>query len=237
MWGQNWGQMIWGHASAVPALGFWGAILLAASLGALGARRLRGARPRLMGALALALAILLPISARALPFVFSNGTVADATQVNANFQALASQQGLTPSASSALVDLGIGGGCTSGSVVNSRVLPDGSQTAFAIAPGQTLVLTDVIVAIFSGSAAAGHTASLRLGRTAVDATGAGMGLGTLVDSATLTLDARGTGTIRLSYGAGSAYGPGTGLCVFAQDNTAGGVLPPFASAHGFVTTQ
>jgi hypothetical protein len=91
MWGQNWGQMIWGKGAAVPALGFWGAVALGALLMFVGRRFLdREPRPRAIGFLALALASLLPISGAlaALPFTFTNGQAADATQVNANFAAI-----------------------------------------------------------------------------------------------------------------------------------------------------
>jgi hypothetical protein len=81
--------MIWGRITPVPAIGFWGAMLLGAVLGAVGVRRLRGARPRTLGALALGLGLLIPLSARAVSLItFTNGTVADANQVNANFAAL-----------------------------------------------------------------------------------------------------------------------------------------------------
>jgi hypothetical protein len=86
--------MISGHASAsVPALGLWGAIFFGVVLGVVGVRLLRGARPRALGALVLGLAILIPLTARALPFTFTNGTIADANQVNANFAALVPVQG------------------------------------------------------------------------------------------------------------------------------------------------
>jgi hypothetical protein len=83
MWSQSWGGM--------TAIGFWSAVALGALLVVVGRRFLaRQPRPRAVGFLALALASLLPISGAiaALPFVFTNGTVADATQVNANFAAL-----------------------------------------------------------------------------------------------------------------------------------------------------
>lgn len=88
MWAQQWGTMIWGQIVSVPALGFWGLLALGALLGIVGVRCLRGARPRTLGAMALALAILIPISVRAVPFTFTNGTLADANQVNANFAAV-----------------------------------------------------------------------------------------------------------------------------------------------------
>jgi len=89
MWGQNWGQMIWGGGSAVPVMGFWSVMLLGAVVGILGIRLLRDARPRTLGVAALALAVVIPLSARAVNLItFTNGTVADANLVNANFAAL-----------------------------------------------------------------------------------------------------------------------------------------------------
>lgn len=90
MWGQHWGQMVWGGTQRVPAMAFWGLALVALLLVVLG-RKFLQARPRTVGAVTLALLLALPLTATALnlPFSFSNGTVADATQVNANFAALA----------------------------------------------------------------------------------------------------------------------------------------------------
>jgi hypothetical protein len=94
MWSQKWGQALWsGMVSAVPAMPTWGLLLLGALL-ALGFRHVtaRGPRGRLAGLVALALAaIAVPLSAGAmgpLPFTFTNGTGADANQVNANLTAL-----------------------------------------------------------------------------------------------------------------------------------------------------
>jgi hypothetical protein len=230
--------MIWGQLVAVPALGFWGAMLLGALLGGLGVRRLRGARPRVVGALALALALLVPISARALPFTFTNGTVADANQVNANFAALASQQGVAPAGSSNLVDLttSLGTFCNGGSgfKVEFRVGTDGSGTAFSIPAGQTLVLTEVNVAInFNDVSLANQTIQVRVGRQG----GPGFGL---LDTRNVTLDGHGTGNTTVGLGSGSPFGPGSVLCIVPSG--VGGAVGPgpgqlFASAHGFLTTQ
>jgi hypothetical protein len=81
--------MIWGSAAQVPAIGFWAAMLLGAVLGIVGVRLLRGTKPRTLGALTLGLALIVPLSASAITLIsFTNGTIADATQVNANFAAL-----------------------------------------------------------------------------------------------------------------------------------------------------
>jgi hypothetical protein len=100
MWGQTWGQMIWGKqtAAAVPALPGGMLLLLAGLLMFVGYRMGRRQRaPRWMaGAIGLAVA-LVPVaivhatSTFGVPFTFSNGTVADATQVNQNFAAVATE--------------------------------------------------------------------------------------------------------------------------------------------------
>jgi hypothetical protein len=91
MWGQAWGTMIWGTAPPVPAMGTLSLVLLGGLL-ALVARHAirRGASARGTALLAAVATVGVAWSALAqsggmLPFTFSNGTVADATQVNANF--------------------------------------------------------------------------------------------------------------------------------------------------------
>jgi hypothetical protein len=90
MWGQSWGQLIWGRAAAVPGVSFWGAMLLGAGLLLLGRRLLARGSGRAQTLMLAAHAFLLPLSSAlaALPFSFTNGTVADANQVNSNFSAL-----------------------------------------------------------------------------------------------------------------------------------------------------
>jgi hypothetical protein len=88
MWGQKWGQMVWGTAaSAVPAVGLWGILLLGCLLGIFAVLYLRNARK--VGLAVSLLVLLVPLSALAsVPFIFANGAVADATQINANFAAV-----------------------------------------------------------------------------------------------------------------------------------------------------
>jgi hypothetical protein len=72
-------------------MGLGAAFVLGILLAVLGVRLLRSGRARrLVGALTVLAACLLPVSVAlaALPFTFTNGTVADANQVNANFQNL-----------------------------------------------------------------------------------------------------------------------------------------------------
>ncbi len=87
-WGENWGEMVWG-AAAVPVLGPWSVAFLAGLVVGVAAVATRARRVK--GALILSLLLALPLAALAvtLPFTFQNGTVADADEVNANFEALA----------------------------------------------------------------------------------------------------------------------------------------------------
>jgi hypothetical protein len=236
MWGLNWGQMIWGQVAAVPALSFWAVILLAAVLGAWGVRRLRSPRPRMAGMIALALALLLPISARALPFTFTNGTVADANQVNANFAAVVAGQGLAPSATANLIDITNNGPCPevtppSGVNLTNLIGKNGIGSAFSIPAGQTLVVTSLSVSFQAGAAAANHGVSVLFYRFTPSG-------GSPIEGAAITLDAQGAGSATIPVGTGSPFGPGTNLCVLAQDLvTFNSLTANFAVAHGFMTTQ
>jgi hypothetical protein len=227
--------MIWGGTTAVPALSTWAAIVLGALLLAFGVRRLRGPRPRVVGALALALAVLVPLSARALPFVFANGTVADATQVNANFAALA---GIAPTATSALVDL-TGSNtatCPGGPLANMRILPNGNFSTLNIAAGQTFVVTEINVGLSFGPSFANHTMAVEVGRTPVDTSGNGQ-FGTIVEQRAITLDGRGAGNLNWTYAAGSAYGPNTAVCVNVFDQNLGArTTNGVVFVHGYLTT-
>jgi hypothetical protein len=90
MWGQQWGEMIWGTATRVPVFGAGGALLLVGFLLGVGATRLPPGGRRKAGFAVLSMILALSLSAWAvtIPNVFVNGTVADAGQVNANFTAL-----------------------------------------------------------------------------------------------------------------------------------------------------
>jgi hypothetical protein len=86
--------MVWG-APAVPAMGTLSLVLLGAILALIARHAIRrGVSARRTGLLAAAVAVGMAWSAWAqsppsLPFTFTNGTVADASQVNANFNFLA----------------------------------------------------------------------------------------------------------------------------------------------------
>lgn len=92
MWGlADWGSMVWGGGAPVPLLGPIGLVSLVASF-LVGmhwsVRRTGRGRALRLGVLGL---VALPLSAAVavtLPHTFTNGTVADATEVNANFATL-----------------------------------------------------------------------------------------------------------------------------------------------------
>lgn len=92
MWGlADWGSMVWGGGAPVPLLGPIGLVSLVASF-LVGmhwsVRRTGRGRVLRLGVLGL---VALPLSAAVavtLPHAFTNGTVADATEVNANFATL-----------------------------------------------------------------------------------------------------------------------------------------------------
>lgn len=91
MWNEVWGEMYWG-TSAVPGPGALWLVLVAVVLLTVGRRALRRSGARPLAVLLLAGLVVVPIAAWAavtLPHSFSNGTVADADEVNANFAALA----------------------------------------------------------------------------------------------------------------------------------------------------
>ena len=91
MWNEVWGKMYWG-TSAVPGPGALWLLVVAVILLTAGRRALRRSGARPLAVLLLAGLVVVPIAAWAaitLPHSFSNGTVADADEVNANFAALA----------------------------------------------------------------------------------------------------------------------------------------------------
>lgn len=92
MWGQDWGTMIWGgNASAVPVLSPLGLLTLTALLVAMlwGVHQRRLTRSAALLALLVAIAVpLVAMAAVSLPHIFINGTVADADEVNENFDTI-----------------------------------------------------------------------------------------------------------------------------------------------------
>ncbi|MEM7542272.1 MAG: hypothetical protein AAF384_11920 [Pseudomonadota bacterium] len=94
MWGETWGSMIWGGGASptVVPFGFWSTLILGLVLGGciVLANRHRAARVPIAFML---LGVGMGGAALTLPHTFTNGTVADADEVNANFAAL---QGFPP---------------------------------------------------------------------------------------------------------------------------------------------
>jgi hypothetical protein len=97
--------MIWGRVAAVPAIGLWGTLFLGAALGIVAIRMLQKPHTRKLAIGVLVLAFGLPLTAGAvtLPFTFTNGTIADANQVNANFAALNPVTGYSENFSAATI--------------------------------------------------------------------------------------------------------------------------------------
>ena len=92
MWGTgNWGQMVWGGV-AVPSLPPGMLLVLMVACFLAGGYFLHPARRNHRNTIVALLLIALPLSVGAvtLPYTFTNGTVADASQVNANFAAVTS---------------------------------------------------------------------------------------------------------------------------------------------------
>ena len=92
MWSELWGTMVWGGAGIpVPALGVVGLVGLGVGL-VLGARAAQGQpapkRFAILLAVALAAIPVLAVGDVTLPHLFTNGTVADADEVNANFASI-----------------------------------------------------------------------------------------------------------------------------------------------------
>jgi hypothetical protein len=91
MWGsQNWGEMIWG-GHVVPSLPIGGLLLLMGLSFLAGGYFLRpeGRSRRSYLIAAVLVAIPLSVGALTLPHTFVNGSIADATEVNGNFSAIA----------------------------------------------------------------------------------------------------------------------------------------------------
>ncbi|MEE2662543.1 MAG: DUF1566 domain-containing protein [Myxococcota bacterium] len=90
---ESWGVMLWGQAASVPALGWLGLLVLALTLSAAAVWTLRKRRPGLglpLQLVLLAVPLAVASATVTLPNAFSNGTVADANEVNANFAAVKS---------------------------------------------------------------------------------------------------------------------------------------------------
>lgn len=97
-WGENWGVMVWGAAApaAVPMMDGLGLGLLALVLIGLAIRGLRSRAT--LGLMVLASFVGAADLAEAqvtIPYTFTNGEVADAAEVNANFSALANALDVT----------------------------------------------------------------------------------------------------------------------------------------------
>lgn len=92
MWGENWGAMIWGNPNgvipvAIPIDGIW-LFILGIILGATAIIARRNKMARLASFSFILIVPVVAAFAVNLPHTFSNGTIADADEVNDNFQTL-----------------------------------------------------------------------------------------------------------------------------------------------------
>ena len=87
-WGEDWGTMIWSSVAAVPTMGWLGGGLLVGLLASLGLRRIRRVSTGLGLLLALAYAPVANAQTVSVPNTLSNGSVAEADAMNANFEAV-----------------------------------------------------------------------------------------------------------------------------------------------------
>ena len=98
MWGaENWGSMVWGGITPVPVplTSPIGIVILVAALIGCGIVSLRSRLPKYTTWLSVGMLLIVPITAYAaiisVPNTFTNGTIADATEVNANFDGIVSE--------------------------------------------------------------------------------------------------------------------------------------------------
>lgn len=91
MWGQSWGDLIWGTASTTAQVPFggWALLTLGFLIGVLAARARRSKAHALVLVAGIAVLPAIALTATStLPHAFQNGTLADADEVNANFTEL-----------------------------------------------------------------------------------------------------------------------------------------------------
>ncbi|MFT5442099.1 MAG: hypothetical protein ACI8W3_001141 [Myxococcota bacterium] len=93
-WGENWGEMVWNSIAAVPSMGKLGGLVLVLGLGGIAARFIQ--RGRAVASL-LVIGLVVPMLAPAanaqtvsVPNTLTNGSLAEADEVNANFEAVRS---------------------------------------------------------------------------------------------------------------------------------------------------
>lgn len=93
MWGDIWGEFLWGEPIAqVPSIGLFGLLILALAVMMIGVAAHRRDGSRWIIWTVSCVGVLIPFTIYAgttiLPHSFVNGTIADATEVNENFDAL-----------------------------------------------------------------------------------------------------------------------------------------------------
>lgn len=244
-WGANWGTLIWGGTPQVPLPAAWGG-LLAALLVLAGAAALarRGGRH----SAALLLALLAPLAAVgttiSIPYVFSNGTVADAGQVNADFGALVMESNAqhsriatleTTNVTSINAGLGLTGGGSSGMVtldVNTSVIQQ--RVTGSCAPGSYVRAVD---------AAGGVTCQTDLDTNTTYTAGTGLSLaGTTFNVNTAAIQSRVTGTCPVNSSIRVVDAAGNVTCEADTDTdttcaTPGTCATVYGSAYAYPSAQ
>jgi hypothetical protein len=90
MWGEDWGTMIWGSLVAVPTMGPFASTFLVGALAGAGVVLHRKPLSKAQASIAILALAIVPLVAAAttVPHTFQNGTVADADEINENFEAI-----------------------------------------------------------------------------------------------------------------------------------------------------
>jgi len=261
MWGQDWGTTLWGGLIAVPSIDGAGAVLLVAMLAAIAWISLRriatgrgGLRSR-AGLLGVVVAsTLLAAGVRAdtisLPWTFSNGTVADADEVNENFDALVVESNDQHSRLSALEAIGAdisgvtaGLGLTGGGASGDVSLAVDSATVQLRVTGSCAIGSSIRAIGSDGSVICEiDDDTTNIGDITAVSAGSGLAGGGTSGSVTLSLDQSATDAIYVNQsgdtmsgsltleGRGSTY-----LTVNSQSSTAAvGVILEEAGANRYL---
>ena len=170
MWGiENWGELIWGVAGVpIPLLSPPGLLVLAFLFG-FGAALVLRRRHSTMAMTLSAFLLLIPLAAYAgsvvLPNTFTNGTIADADQVNSNFGTVAvavndndtriGNLSAKFGANTSLASHGTGSECTLGDVwLTAGALSSGLRAEGQILPiAQNTALFSLLGTIYGGDGA------------------------------------------------------------------------------------
>ena len=162
-WGENWGTMNWGESAAVPGVPGLGLIALSIALSATAAWVLRRRQTALgLPVLLVLLAVPLVVVAGTVtvPNTFVNGEVADADEVNANFDAVETEVNDNDSRITAVETESATAQSTADTAVTDAAAAQSTANAAATDAAAAQTTAD--------AAAAGHTTDTTLDEAAVD---------------------------------------------------------------------